>query len=229
MGDWIAFWNSQHSIYVNARHCDVHFRTVAEDVCGYAPAGSRVLDFGCGEALHAERIAARVQRLVLCEAATNVRERLVGRFADRSNIKVCAPEELDALAGNEFDVVVMHSVAQYLTAEELDALIALFHRLLAVNGLFLLGDVIPPQVSAATDAAALLRFAAANGFLAAAVVGLMRTFLSDYWRLRTKIGLTRYGESEIIQKLSSAGFSAERAKRNIGHNPARMTFLARKR
>lgn len=229
MGDWIAFWNSQHSIYVNARHCDVHFRAVAEDVCGYAPAGSRVLDFGCGEALHAERIAARAQRLVLCEAATNVRERLVGRFADRGNIKVCAPEELDALAENAFDVVVMHSVAQYLTAEELDALIALFHRLLAVNGLFLLGDVIPPQVSAATDAAALLRFAAANGFLAAAVVGLMRTLLSDYWRLRTKIGLTRYSEREIIQKLSLAGFSAERAKRNIGHNPARMTFLARKR
>ncbi|MEA2923566.1 MAG: hypothetical protein QOD25_688, partial [Alphaproteobacteria bacterium] len=24
MGDWIAFWDSEHSIYVNARHRDVH-------------------------------------------------------------------------------------------------------------------------------------------------------------------------------------------------------------
>ena len=29
MGDWIAFWDSEHSIYVNARHRDVHYRTIA--------------------------------------------------------------------------------------------------------------------------------------------------------------------------------------------------------
>ncbi len=228
MGGWIAFWNSQHSIYVNARHRDVHFRAVAQDICGYLPAGSRVLDYGCGEALHAELVAARAQRLVLCEAAANVRERLLGRFAGRGNIEVRSPEEVKALPAKQFDVVVMHSVAQYLTAEELDALIALFNRLLSADGLFILGDVIPPYVSAFTDAAALLRFAAANGFLAAAFIGLVRTLASDYWRLRSKIGLARYDESAMMQKISAAGFSVERAKTNIGHNPARMTFLARK-
>ena len=29
MNDWIAFYNSDHSIYVNARHRDVHFRRIA--------------------------------------------------------------------------------------------------------------------------------------------------------------------------------------------------------
>jgi SAM-dependent methyltransferase len=229
MGEWIAFWNSQHSIYVNARHRDVHFRAVAQDICGYVPVGSRVLDYGCGESLHAELVAARVQRLVLCEAAVNVRDRLHRRFAGRSNIEVRSPEQVNAFASEEFEVVVMHSVAQYLTADELDELIALFHRLLSGDGLFILGDVIPPHVSALTDAAALLRFAAANGFLAAAVAGLVRTLASDYWRLRSKIGLARYDQSAVTQKLSAAGFSAERAQINIGHNPARMTFLARKK
>src|SRR5436190_353850 len=148
MGDWIAFWNSPHSIYVNARHREVHFRSVAQDICGYVPVGSRVLDYGCGEALHAEFIAARARRLVLCEAAVNVRERLVRRFAGRDDIEVRSPEAVNALTAKEFDVVVMHSVAQYLTAEELDELIAGFHRLLAKDGLFILGDVIPPHVSA---------------------------------------------------------------------------------
>ena len=37
MGDWIAFWNSQNPIYVNARHRDVHYRNVAEDIRGYVP------------------------------------------------------------------------------------------------------------------------------------------------------------------------------------------------
>ena len=32
MGDWIAFWDSEHSIYVNARHRDVHYRTIAQDL-----------------------------------------------------------------------------------------------------------------------------------------------------------------------------------------------------
>jgi hypothetical protein len=29
--DWISFWNSDHPIYVNARHRDVHYRGIAEE------------------------------------------------------------------------------------------------------------------------------------------------------------------------------------------------------
>ena len=132
-----------------------------------------------------------------------------------------------ALPAGSLDIAVLHSVAQYLTPDKLDTLFAQFRRLLTDKGLLILGDVIPPHVSALTDAIALLRFAAANGFLGAALVGLARTVLSDYWRLRSHLGLTRYGEAAIIEKLAAAGFSARRASANIGHNPARMTFLAR--
>jgi hypothetical protein len=51
--------------------------------------------------------------------------------------------------------------------------------------------------------------------------------LSDYMRLRSRLGLSRYGEGEMIGKLGAAGFSAVRAAANIGHNQARMTFVAR--
>ena len=121
----------------------------------------------------------------------------------------------------------MHSVAQYLTPEALDALLASFRRLLADQGVFILGDVIAPENSAVTDVTALVRFAASNGFLGAALVGLVRTLASDYARLRSQLGLTRYGEAAVIEKLAAAGFSATRLPANIGHNPARMTFLAR--
>ena len=95
------------------------------------------------------------------------------------------------------------------------------------QGILIVGDVIPPHVSALEDAAALLRFAAANGFLGAALLGLLRTLLSDYWRLRSQVGLTRYAEAAMIGKLAASGFSARRAAANIGHNAARMTFIAR--
>ena len=76
------------------------------------------------------------------------------------------------------------------------------------------------------DVAALLKFAGRNGFLLDAFYGLASTALSDYRQLRTKVGLQRYGESEMIEKLTRAGFSATRAAANIGHNPWRMTFVA---
>ena len=63
----------------------------------------------------------------------------------------------------------------------------------------------------------LLRFGAANGFFIAAVTGLVRTVLSDYWRLRTRYGLTRYGEAAMTEKLAAAGFAAQRAAQQ--HRP----------
>jgi SAM-dependent methyltransferase len=228
MGDWIAFWDSKHSIYVNARHREVHYRLIAEHIRAYLPPEAAVLDYGCGEALSAGHLAASARRLILCDAAPKVRAALVSRFAGHRTIEVRAPEEVAELPSGSLEVVVMHSVAQYLSASELDARLALFRRLLHSDGLLILGDIIPPDVSAATDAMALLRLAADNGFLVAALLGLARTVaLTDYWRLRSNLGLTRYAETEIIAKLGTAGFTAQRAAANIGHNPARMTFLAR--
>src|ERR1700694_1752957 len=175
MGEWIAFWNSKHSIYVNVRHRDVHYRTIARDIRGQVPAGARVLDYGCGEALHADLIAASARELTLCEAAPMVRAALARRLGAHPRIAVRSPQEVTALPADSFDVIVMHSVAQYLTPLELDALLADFRRLLGIDGLLILGDIVPPHVAAATDAMALLRFAAANGFLGAALVGLVRT------------------------------------------------------
>src|SRR5213078_2877661 len=102
-------------------------------------------------------------------------------------------------------------------------------RLLKSDGLLMVSDVLSPHVGAATDAAALLRFAAANGFFIAAVAGLARTLLSDYWRLRSRVGLTRYGEAAMLKKLAAAGFVAQRAGTNIGHNQARAAYYARLR
>jgi SAM-dependent methyltransferase len=224
---WIAFWNSEHSIYVNGRHRDVHYRTIADDIRRYVPSREAVvLDYGCGETLHADRVAAASGRLILYDAAPNVRAGLIARFAHVPNIEVRAPEEIAALPERTLDLIVMQSVAQYLQPEEADALFARFRRLLKPGGRFVLGDVVPPNVSPITDAAALLRFAAANGFLGAALLGLLRTVFSDYIRLRSTLGLSLYDEAAMRGKLRAAGFSVQRAPVNIGHNQARMTFVA---
>ena len=230
IADWLAFWDKPHAIYVNARHKDVHYRLIAQEIAALVPSSSaRVLDYGCGEALHAEIVAAACGDLVLCDGAPSVRAGLMARFAGDAKINVLGPDEVEHLPQGELDFIVLHSVAQYLSAEQLRALLVTFRHIVAPGGVVLMSDIIPPEFSATADVAALLRFAAAHGFLLAALGGLVRTLFSDYRRLRARYGLTHYGEADMLQMVSAAGFAAERAPKNIGHNQARMAFFARPR
>jgi SAM-dependent methyltransferase len=228
MPSWREFWDSAHSIYVSERHKDVHYRDVAERLAAFVPGpDARVLDHGSGEGIHADLVAARAGELLLCDAAASVRAAIVARFAANPKIKVIAPEELERLPDGSLDLIVANSLIQYLTTAELDRLLALWRRLIARNGVLIVADVIPPQVGALSDGIALLRYAAAHGFLGAALVGLARTALSRYRRLRSELGIARYSEAAFLAKLRAAGFSAERLAKNVEHNPARMTFRAR--
>jgi hypothetical protein len=63
------------------RSTATHYATIADEIARYVPSPSAaVLDYGCGEALHADRIAAAAGRLMLAEAAPSVRARLIERF-----------------------------------------------------------------------------------------------------------------------------------------------------
>ncbi len=229
MSDWVSFYDFKHSvIYVNARHRDVHYRKIAEDIRAYVPSkAADVLDYGCGEATSADLIGAACAHLTMVEAAPNVHAAISARHADDNKISVLTPEQAAALPASAFDLIVMHSVAQYLSRIELDRLLAMFRKLLKRGGLLVVGDIEPPHLAALAAALALLRFGAANGFFWAAAFGLLRISVSDYLRLRKTIGLSHYEEAAMLAKLKTAGFSAQRAARNIGHNQWRMTFLAK--
>jgi SAM-dependent methyltransferase len=138
------------------------------------------------------------------------------------------PDAALAQPEGSFDLIVMHSVAQYLTAAELDRLLGAFHRLVKPDGLVIIGDIVPPKLAAPAAALSLLRFGLEEGFFWAAVGGLIRIFLSDYFRLKKTHGLSHYTQDEMLAHLKAAGYAAKRAERNIGHNPWRMTFLAKK-
>jgi SAM-dependent methyltransferase len=227
MKNWVAFYDSAHSIYVNARHRDIHYARLADEIARYVPAPSAaVLDYGCGEALHADRIAAVAERLVLAEAAPKVRNGLLERFKHDARITVISADCVASLPESSFDLVVMHSVSQYLTGAEFDRIAAVFFRLLKPGGVFLVGDVVTPNTGAFSDAIALLGFGWRDGFLVAAILGLVRTLFSEYWQLRSQLGLTRYSEAQMLGRLDDIGFSTARAPANLGHLQTRMTFLA---
>lgn len=226
MADWIAFFDTDHALYVNARHKAAHARLTGDCLRAYIHDGEDALDYGCGEAAYAENLARGLNRLLLCEAAPNLRERLAARVAKIPNIAVLAPDAAEALPDASLDVAILHSVSQYLSPALTDDLFRLFRRLLRPGGRLIVGDVVPPDAAAVSEALALLRFGAREGFLIAAFGGLARTALSDYSRLRRSAGLTRYAQDDMRNKLTAAGFAARRASRNIGHLQSRMTFVA---
>jgi SAM-dependent methyltransferase len=156
-----------------------------------------------------------------------VRAALRERYASHPKISVLTPDEAAATAPGTVDMIVLHSVAQYLTAAELAAMMATFRRLLKPSGTFVLGDIVPPQMASVWAALSLLRFGAANGFFWAAVGGLIRILVSDYFTLKKTHGLSHYTEAEMLEKLRAAGFAPQRAGHNIGHNQHRMTFLSK--
>jgi ubiquinone/menaquinone biosynthesis C-methylase UbiE len=228
MDDWIDYYDSTHTIYASRLHRDLHFQLIARDIIGYISSPQAVvLDYACGEALSAAKVADACGKLYLAEPAPGVRGRLIARFAPNTKIRVRSLDDLRKMAEKSIDLAVMNSVVQYMTPDELDSALAVIRRLLKPSGRLILGDIMRPEVGMPSDVLALLRFAATHGFLRDALIGLISTALSDYRQLRARVGLQRYSEADMIAKLAGAGFTGSRAHVNIGHNPWRMTFVAR--
>ena len=257
---WRAYWEGDASVYVNTRHKIAHYQHLADDLLRVAAALGRpldridMLDFGCGEALSADRIAARIHHLTLSDTSQRVRDGLARRFGDRKGVSILDAEAVAALPDAAFDLIVVNSVLQYVSPDAATELIRSLARLVKPDGRMLVGDVLPPELGALTDVREpfvagyargetpnpcarcngafrfreLLAFAVRERFLVAALAGLVRTALSDYSRIRARVGLTRYSVVAFERLARSAGLQAEPLQRNIGHNPHRLAFLLRR-
>ncbi|CAN1541036.1 AdoMet_MTases domain containing protein [Rhabdaerophilaceae bacterium] len=229
MTSWIEYWNGDHPIYVNERHRQLHYRFLARDLAALLPGPDAiVLDFGCGEALAADQLAAECRKLFLADTASTVRDKLTSRFGHLARVDVLSAEEALALPAGAIDLIIIHSVAQYVPKADLAALLGQLSEKLANGGRLVVGDILPPDLSALADAKALLRFGFEGGFLFAAGRGLIRAALSDYRKLRDDLGLTRYTEAEMLAIIEGLGLTARRLEHNPGHNQARMGFAGLK-
>lgn len=226
---WREFFDRDHSIYVNQRHKLLHADIVAKGVASHIPSSdAQVLDYGCGEALGARHVAERCGTLFLYDTAASVRAKLVASTIAIPNARVIDDAGFAALPDRSLDMIAVVSVLQYVSGAELARLLETFRDKLKDDGLLVLGDVVPNDLSPIEDARALLEFGFHGGFLTAAMAGLVRTALSDYRTLRAAYGLSTYDEPEMRSILADHGFSCARAAANIGHNQKRMTFVARK-
>lgn len=125
------------------------------------------------------------------------------------------------------DLFVVNSVLQYLRPEELPPLLERARRCLKPDGRLILADIPGPKRTMVADCLDLLRVARRNGFVPAALRGLVRTFFSDYRRLIRDLGFTTFSETEMRTLLAAHGFTVERRPVNFGFSRSRATYIAR--
>jgi hypothetical protein len=105
--------------------------------------------------------------------------------------------------------------------------VELLRAKLAPGGRLIVADIIRPGGGILVDVSSLLGTAIRNRFFFAALVGLAQTFVSDYRKLRSEVGLTTYDENDFRELLEASGYVVERRPRNFGFNQNRMAFVAR--
>ena len=131
MDEWIDYYDSTHTIYASRLHRDLHFQIIARDIIGYISSPDAVvLDYACGEALSAAKVADACAKLYLAEPAPGVRGRLIARFAPNTRIRVRSLDDLRKMNDKSVDLVIMNSVAQYMTPDELASALSVIRRLL---------------------------------------------------------------------------------------------------
>jgi len=226
---WAEFWSGDHPIYVNARHAAVHYDRIAADLSGLLRGRDRptVVDWGCGDAYAARALAKACGELLLYDAVGAVRQRLEARFSGVAGVRVLDDSGWQSLADGSVDVIVMNSVAQYLSEAELGTVLDGFRRRLRPGGEVYLADIIPPDAGMLPDILSLLATGARHGFLLAACTGLVRTWFSRYRQIRHQAGFSMYTETDLMALAGRHGFRASRMARNVGFNQQRMTFCLR--
>lgn len=231
---WREFWDGEHAIYAGVRHKAVHYAAIADGILEHVnalpdAANAVVLDYACGEALEAGRVAEACGRLVLCDGAPSIVAMLAARHADEPAVSAVLPEALDgALGPNEADLIVVCSLIQYLDKPTFAALLARLADLAKPGGRVVVADVIPPDAGLLADVTSLLGNAARHGYLMAATGSLVANFFSPYRKMRQELGLTAYAEAEMLETLASAGLTPRRYQPNLGLTARRMTFVGEK-
>jgi SAM-dependent methyltransferase len=230
MSTLVRYWGAQNRIFSNERRKLAYYDMMFAGVQPYLPGLSgTVLDWGCGDALAAGRIADQAETVLLYDAAASTRYRLQARYRRHPRIRVLWNLSLDEVASASVDLIVANSVVQSLSTEYFDDILRLFYLLLKPGGSVLLVDIVNPGAGTLNHAATFLHFAWSRGFLLSAIRAIVQTFAPPYRKLqRREVGLFTYTPAQMLDMLISRGFSAEKLSCNVVVNDLRSSYLARK-
>jgi cyclopropane fatty-acyl-phospholipid synthase-like methyltransferase/ribosomal protein S18 acetylase RimI-like enzyme len=184
-----------------------------------------ILDFGCGFGFVANQLAANVQQLSLWDASVNMRQRARLNVAGHQNIQFLQRSDLfESPPKNEFDLILVNSVVQYMTDAELNFWLATWRECLTSEGQLVLSDLIPDDYQSRWDMLDLLRFSLRHGFLFRVVQEGMKE-IKRYRGMRHALPLKRFTREELIQRAADYGLSVRFTPQNLTYRQKRFTAV----
>lgn len=178
----------------------------------------RVLDYGCGYGSVALRIEPYVREIAVWDAAPSMCEAARKTLANVPNATMW-----DQHAG-DFDVIIVNSVVQYMTASELTESLAGWHDLLAPGGRLVLADLSLTNHSAFSDMKSLLVFSLRNRYFLKA----LRLTLAErtrYDATAKAAPLLRIDPRALEADALRIGFGFQWLPRNLSHFRGRKTAI----
>jgi 2-polyprenyl-3-methyl-5-hydroxy-6-metoxy-1,4-benzoquinol methylase len=187
----------------------------------------RVMDFGCGTGHIAEALASRVSEVAVWDASQAVRARTAKRLASHTNITFLdLTSDLGIRASGCFDLIVSHSVVQYMSRDELLGWLRTWGSMLSPRGVVVLSDVISETRNTARELFDLVIFAARNRVLLGGLLEEASSVLR-YTRTRVDSPLLSLSPTELTDLAARKGLQLEVLPSNLGHKSGRLAVALR--
>lgn len=187
---------------------------------GLVSEGTRFLDMGCGFGHVDAGLAQHVQSVAIWDPSPGMLAAAVRTNSDRHQV---SPVDPMAAEGHAFDVVLVHSVVQYLTFPELARNLDRWSRLLSPNGCILLSDLLAPGMSGTVELLQFLIFALRRRILLAALSAARQEW-DRYSKWREQSPLLTLSERRVADLAAAQGFSAVRLESKLGYRRQRFSM-----
>lgn len=186
---------------------------------------ARLLDYGCGPGLVAGELAPYAAEIALWDALPSMRPWTEAATAAHPELHLVDLSRHAPPA--HFDVILMSNVVQYFDDDELAAELERLGRALTPGGCIVVSDVPTPDRNLAVEALELLRFAASEGILAAAVREQARVWTAYRGMLRAGCFVLR-SAADLQRLAATAGLRADILPVNLTHRRRRLSAVLRR-
>lgn len=184
---------------------------------------ARVLDFGCGFGFVPRLLAPHVGTVAIWDASPAMRRRAAATLADVDRVTLL-DLEAEAAPSARFEWILVNSVIQYLSIDELAAWLRRWRALLAPGGRIVVSDVWPPDSGVVREIAAVLAFAVRRGIVTKTIVGGLRRSRRHRAFARTR-PLLRLDPGTLAAMAAAADLHTSRLVANLTYRRARFAVV----
>jgi len=222
--DWSDYWerlNDEQPIFLIEAQDYVSRLRSAIDL----NQNSRVLDFGCGFGNISASLAPYVGRVAVWDSASNMRHCAYERLSAVDNVEFLdiSHAEHDAAAG-QFDYILVNSVVQYMSDEQLREWLKRWKAMLNPDGKLIISDIIMPQYSFIRDLLAFIRICLRNGVLLRSVWGGLKE-IRNYGSVKASRPLSKLDEAAISKAAAEVSLDVRLLRENLTYHAGRLTAM----